>query len=159
MLITAYNATRQSLTVDFQGRQVHSRDWGTVNTLADEAKPLLEAGDLIPVDVDGDDVSPAAAAAAENTERVKERVEQATQLDKPDLAELVGLDPELPKDHLVYAVAASDVEIPSSEPPAEVEAEASAGDEQGSEAAESDSAAKRAAKTTAASRRRQGEGT
>lgn len=118
---TAYNTSGAAVTVDFEGRQIHSGDWGPVDTTSDEASPLIAAGSLVLTPDISEDAPQAARNAAALTESVAVRVASAVALDKADLAGLVkGLVPDdATKTQLEWAIALrQDIVIPAApEPP------------------------------------------
>jgi hypothetical protein len=84
MYVTAFNTSSGPVTVDAEGRQIGSKDWGTIDTTADQAKAGVESGRLVIVDV-AEDAHPHAAAAQQRTAQVAERFTHFESLDKEQL--------------------------------------------------------------------------
>lgn len=125
MIETAYNTESSAVTVDFEGRQIHSHDWGTVDTTCDEVKPLIESGALVLITDVHDDAPPALLVTVVRTAAIAGRVETARALDKSDLAELLkGVVADgVSKVQLEWALAQRfDMDIPAPAAPVDVPA-------------------------------------
>lgn len=122
MFTLAYNPTDSQVVIDAQGRILGGREWGAVDTTADETKAALESGSLhIFRDVSPDEGNASAVnKALDQVAEVNRRAQVAEGLDKKALTKLVaphhGQAKSMTKDELVAFTAFGSFDLEGAEP-------------------------------------------
>lgn len=92
---TVFNTTDQPIVVDAEGRAVGGREWGTVETLAEQAAAALSARHLVVIEKIAKNADPRALAAAARTAEVSDRAGRLQGMEKDELTAL-ALDAGVP---------------------------------------------------------------